>query len=390
MTPLLDSLPGKVFAALAACLIVATGVGLVLLWPERSSEARLPSSLRPTTEQAEVLAVAMQACQNPAARRCRRVDVKLLSGPDRGTRAVFRTGEAGFDPEVDVGDRLRLVKNETPVGGEGGSIEPYSLTDFERRSTIQWLLLGFVALVVAFGRWRGALAVVGLGISLAVVIQFVLPAMLDGRAPLAVALVGSLTIMFVTIALAHGVGPKSLAAALGTATSLLLTAALALAFTELVHLTGFSSEEATLLQANAGAVSLEGLVLAGIVIGALGVLDDVTVSQASAVMALQRANPAQGFGQLYRGGLTVGRDHVAATVNTLVLAYVGASLPILLIFAVGETPFADAVNREAVAEQIVATLVGSIGLIAAVPVTTALAALLAARQPPPDKSRSSI
>ena len=144
------------------------------------------------------------------------------------------------------------------------------------------------------------------------------------------------------------------------------------------------------MQANAGAVSLEGLVLAGIVIGALGVLDDVTVSQASAVMALQRANPAQGFGQLYRGGLTVGRDHVAATVNTLVLAYVGASLPILLIFAVGETPFADAVNREAVAEQIVATLVGSIGLIAAVPVTTALAALLAARQPPPDKSRSSI
>lgn len=390
MTSLLDSLPGKALAVLALCLMVATAVGLVVLWPDGGREARLPSSLRPAPEQAEVLAVAVQPCQNPGARRCRRVDARLLSGPDRGTRTVFRTGEAGFDPDVEAGDRLRLVKNETPIRGTDGSIEPYSLADFERRSTIRWLLLGFVALVVAFGRWRGALAVVGLGISLAVVIQFVLPALLEGRPPLAVAMIGSLAIMFVTIALAHGVGPKSLAAALGTAASLLLTAGLAVVFTELAHLTGFSSEEATLLQANAGAVSLQGLVLAGMVIGALGVLDDVTVSQASAVMALRRANPAQRFGQLYRGGLSVGRDHVAATVNTLVLAYVGASLPILLIFAVGETPFGDAVNREAVAEQIVATLVGSIGLIAAVPVTTALAALLAAPPPRSDKSRSSI
>ena len=127
------------------------------------------------------------------------------------------------------------------------------------------------------------------------------------------------------------------------------------------------------MQANAGAVSLEGLVLAGIVIGALGVLDDVTVSQASAVMALQRANPAQGFGQLYRGGLTVGRDHVAATVNTLVLAYVGASLPLLLVLSTLGTSWTDGIGTEPVATEIVRGLAGSLGIIAAVPLTTLIA-----------------
>jgi len=225
------------------------------------------------------------------------------------------------------------------------------------------------------------MALVGLGVSLGVVILFGVPAILDGRPPLAVALAGGLAVMLATIALAHGLGPKSIAAALGTAASLGLTVGLALAFTELAHLSGFASEEAALVQASGADISLEGLVLAGMVIGALGVLDDVTVSQASAVMALRRANPAQRWHELYRGALDVGRDHVAATVNTLVLAYAGASLPILLVFSVGATPFADAVNGEAVAEQIVATLVGSIGLIAAVPITTALAALLASRLP---------
>jgi uncharacterized membrane protein len=129
-------------------------------------------------------------------------------------------------------------------------------------------------------------------------------------------------------------------------------------------------------------------VLAGIVIAALGVLDDLTVSQASAVFALRRAGPAQSTGDLYRGAVSVGRDHVAATVNTLVLAYVGASLPVLLVFSVGDTPFADAINFEAVAEQVIGTLVGSIGLIAAVPPTTGIAAALAVRSPLDDSAHA--
>ena len=210
---------------------------------------------------------------------------------------------------------------------------------------------------------------------------FIVPAILEGASPLAVALVGSMAVMFATMGLAHGIGPKSVAASLGTSAALFLTAGLALVSIELANISGFSSEEATLLQGVAGQLSLEGLVLAGIVIAALGVLDDLTVSQASAVMALRRANPAHGARELYRGTVAIGRDHVAATVNTLVLAYVGASLPILLIFANQGTSFGEAVNRESIATEVVGGLVGSIGLIAAVPLTTVLAGLLAARLP---------
>jgi uncharacterized membrane protein len=162
----------------------------------------------------------------------------------------------------------------------------------------------------------------------------------------------------------------------------LLTVALALLFTDLTHLTGLSSEEAAFLQVNQSGVSLEGLLLAGMVIGALGVLDDVTVSQASTVLALRAANPTLRFRELFGRALRVGRDHVSATVNTLVLAYVGASLPLLLIFSSGELGFVETVTIELIAKEVVATLVGSIGLIAAVPITTALAASLSGRLEP--------
>jgi len=196
-----------------------------------------------------------------------------------------------------------------------------------------------------------------------------------------VAVVGALAVMILTILLCHGFGPQSIAAILGTSASLALTAGLAAAFIELANISGISSEESQLVLAGREDLSLRGLILAGIVIGALGVLDDLTVSQASAVMALRRALPSSGWRALYREALTVGRDHVAATVNTLVLAYVGAALPVLLIISVGGTTLGEAANIEEIAQEIVATLVGSIGLIAAVPIRTALAAVLAVRLP---------
>jgi uncharacterized membrane protein len=187
--------------------------------------------------------------------------------------------------------------------------------------------------------------------------------------------------MLATILLAHGAGPKSLAAIVGTTVSLLLTVLLAVIFTDLTHLTGLSSEEATFLQVNQGNLSLEGLLLAGMVVGALGVLDDVTISQSSTVLALRAANPSQGFRELFGRAMSVGRDHVSATVNTLVLAYVGASLPLLLIFSSTSLGLVETVNLELIAKEVVATLVGSIGLIAAVPITTAMAAVLARSVP---------
>jgi uncharacterized membrane protein len=214
---------------------------------------------------------------------------------------------------------------------------------------------------------------------LAIIVFFVAPSILEGNSPTSVALFGALAVMLVTIPLAHGIGPKTIAACLGTAASLVLTLGLADLFIGLSHLSGITSEEAVFLRASQQELSLQGLLLAGMVIGALGVLDDVTVSQASTVLAIRRANETLGFGALFRSAIGVGRDHIAATVNTLVLAYAGAFLPVLLVFSLAGTSFGEAINFEVVAEAIIGMLVGSIGLIAAVPVTTALAALLALR-----------
>lgn len=376
----LESTVARLFAGTVLALAVGTLVGLVVLWPGDRGEARLGEGLAASTERAQVERIETFPCSGFQTDECRRVQVRLLSGPDEGATSTLELGAGGLNPELSIGDQVRLTKDAGPAP-QAGDAPSYSLSDFERRSPMLWLLIAFALLVVLFGRLRGALSLLGLALSLLIVLLFIVPAILAGSSPLAVALIGSFAVMLVTIPLAHGVGPKSLAAILGTAASLVLTVLLALLFTNVAHLTGLSSEEATLLQVDEVGVSLQGLVLAGMVIGALGVLDDMTISQASAVMALRAANPAQRFGEIYSRGLEVGRDHVTATVNTLVLAYVGAALPILLIFSSGEIGFFDAANVEVVAKEIVATLVGSIGLIAAAPLTTALAATLSARVP---------
>lgn len=383
MQALLSTGWGRGFAGAALALALITVLGLLVLWPSGETEVELGPALSAGSERAEVERIESFACAGLQTDTCRRVEATLLSGPDAGDPASFDLGVGGPNPELDVGDEVRVVAQVPPGGGERAATSgpTYALTDFERRGPMLWLVVAFAALVILFGRLRGALSLVGLGLSLAVVALFIVPAILEGAEPLAVAVVGALAVMFATIPLAHGLGPKSVAAMLGTACSLLLTVALAVLFVELTHLTGLSSEEATLLQTNELGVSLRGLVLAGIVIAALGVLDDMTVSQASTVMALRAADPSQGFGSLFSAALRVGRDHVSATVNTLVLAYVGATLPLLLIFSATTLGFFEVVNFEVVATEIVATLVGSIGLIAAAPITTAIAALLGGRLP---------
>ncbi len=369
---------GRLYAAIALAITVGTVVALVLLWPTERPDSRL-AGFAANTEPATVERITEFPCSGFQTESCRRVAFRLTEGSEAGKSVALELGAGGLDPELDLGDRIRVAKDVAPPGVPGGTL--YSLADFERRAPMLWLALAFGVLVVLLGRLRGALSLLGLAVSVAVILAFIIPAILGGRPPLAVAIVGSAAIMLATIPLAHGLGPKSVAALLGSGASLLLTVGLAVLFTSLTHLTGLSSEEATTLQVNDAGVSFEGLLLAGIVIGALGVLDDMTVSQASTVMSLRAANPAQRFGDLYRAGLRVGRDHVSATVNTLVLAYVGAALPVLLIFSSGTVGFLEVVNFEIVAKEIVATLVGSIGLIAAAPITTALAALLAERLP---------
>ena len=192
--------------------------------------------------------------------------------------------------------------------------------------------------------------------------------------------------MLVTFVVTHGLRAKMLAAALGTTAALLVTLGLGSLFIELAHLSGLSSDEAVYLRTTVGTISIEGLLLAGMVIAALGVLDDLTVTQSATVLALRRANRALGFRSLFRAAVDVGHDHIAATVNTLVLAYAGASLPLLLLFSLSGQGLGDVATTQAVGTEIVRTLVGSIGLVASVPITTALAAAVASREKvvPPD------
>ena len=386
---LLETTAGRVVAGLAALLVAGVLAGLALLWPDGSGPRRTQGPAAGAIESAHVVSIAPGRCEDFAGPGCRLAELELRSGPDSGARTFLALPRDRFAPPIESGDDIRVARNTQGEAGEeaplgDASRQPVAFIDFERTGPLALLFLAFIALVVVLGRWHGVRALLGLGLSLALVVEFLAPAILDERPLVLTALVGALAVMVVTIVLSHGAGLKSIAAMLGTAGALLLTAVLALVAVRGANVTGLSSEQATLLIAGVGGqLSLQGLVIAGMVIGALGVLDDVTVSQASTVLALRRANPALGFRRLLGEALAVGRDHLGATINTLVLAYAGAALPVLLIFNTAGTPFGDAVGSEPVAEQIVAMLVGSIGLIAAVPLTTAIAALLASRLPPP-------
>ncbi|MGI9112735.1 MAG: YibE/F family protein [Gaiellaceae bacterium] len=378
------SLTVNLFWLAFGLVVASTAIGLVTLWPEDRAVEPPVGLVRPKTIRAELVAIAAAPCRSPGQRDCRVATIELREGPNKGERATLAINEPPDRLDLDVGDVLRVAENRLPPEAVlgGVKVDRYSLADFERRAPLLWLVLAFTALVLVTGRWKGLRALTGLAASLAIVILFVLPAILDGASPPGVALVGSLAIMLVTLVITHGFGPKMLAAALGTTTALLLTLGLGSLSIGLTHLTGLSSDEAIFIRASVGEISITGLLLAGMLIGALGVLDDLTVTQASTVLALRRANPALGFRRLFESAIAVGHDHIAATVNTLVLAYAGAALPVLLIFSLGGTSPGDALNSESVAAEVVATLVGSIGLIAAVPLTTALAAVLAGRISP--------
>lgn len=194
------------------------------------------------------------------------------------------------------------------------------------------------------------------------------------------AVVGACLIMFAVLYLTHGLSARTSTAVLGTLASLLLIGGLATAFTALARLTGFDETTSALIGTLGTGVDARGLLLAGVVIGALGVLDDVTVTQTSAVWELRHANPALSARGLYAAAMRIGRDHVSSAVNTLVLAYAGASLPLLLIFSVSGRGMGDVVTSEEVATEIVRTLVGSIGLVASVPITTLVAAVVASSE----------
>ena len=372
-------------------LLAATVLGLVVLWPADANPPTPdfmggPAKLADAT----VAKVDRRPCGGSTdtaagdkadkAALCQEASVKLTGGAGRETGKVVdvEVGQGADSPVLHKGDKIVVGRAGTGKAGDADAGGWY-FSDFQRRGPLLALAVFFALAIVVFGRWRGIFALAGLAVSFGVLVRFVLPAILAGKNPVAVAVVGSAAIMFAALYLAHGITARTTTAVLGTVGALFLTGLLAWIFLAGAHLTGMASEESGLLAASLSGVSLRGLLLGGMVIGSLGVLNDVTVTQASAVSELHLANPGYGFHRLYAAGLRIGRDHISSTVYTLVMAYAGASLPLLVLFTLSSRHLGDVLTSEIVAQEIVRTLVGSIGLVSAVPITTALAAFVADR-----------
>jgi len=272
----------------------------------------------------------------------------------------------------DYGDRVYLER----VAGVDGN-DRFYISDPVRTTPLLLIAALFVGLVLLTGRRQGLRSLLGTLFSLLVLFFFVLPQIVAGRDPVLVCIVGSIALLAVSTYVIYGWNFKAHAAVVGMMLSLILTGLLAWLFVGWARLTGLSEEGGFLVSALGPDINLRGLVLGGIIIGALGVLDDICVGQASAIFELINANRDLGWRQLFRRSLNIGRDHIAAMVNTLLLAYVGASMPLMLAFTIYQEPIWRRINREPVAEEIVRTLVGSLGLVLAVPITSLIASLMA-------------
>lgn len=270
-----------------------------------------------------------------------------------------------------VGDRVELYYSPSPAGGRD-----IVVVDWVRRPVLAWLVALFLFVSVAVARFKGLRAFVATGASLAIVITFIVPRILDGANPMLISLVGAGGILILAIYFVHGLNWSTSAALVGTFAAVVVTMVLGALFMQLAHITGLGSEEAMLITLNAGQVNMRGLVLAGLLVGALGALTDTTIVQASVVRELAHVDPSLPWTSLYASGMRVGHDHIGSLVNTLVLAYAGAALPLLVVLSLGDFTVARALNIELVAVEVVHTLVGSIGLILSVPITTALAAVM--------------
>ena len=273
--------------------------------------------------------------------------------------------------DFNAGDRV-LVTSSPP---SAGSEQTYFIADHVREGSLWLFALAFAAFVVFVARWQGAASLAGMVLSLLVILRFIVPGIIEGYDPVIISIIGAAVIMAASLYLSHGISRKTTTAFVGTGAALALTAVLAKVGVGVASLSGLADEQSgTLHIITEGGINAEGLLLAGMIIGALGVLDDVSVAQASAVFELKSANRMLHGWDLFERAMNIGRDHIASTVNTLFLAYAGAALPLLIIFSLQTESAGVLINREFLATEIIRTLVGSIGIVASVPLTTALAA----------------
>ena len=359
---------GRWLAAAAIATLALTVVGVLVLWP--SVDAEIPAALGTVGVErlnVDVTTVVTESCVgNPDAPiQCETINFSL---PD-GSTGNFQQTPSIATPNIADGDPL-------VVADQGPDIDPsfrYYFLDFQRTTPLLLLAGIFALAVVVLGRLQGVRSLVALLISFGVLLWFTLPALLETSSPVLVAIIGSAAVATVTLYLTHGVNHLTTVSLIGSLASLSLTGFLAWLFVDAARLTGLSDEDSLYLLVGNDQLDIRGVLLAGMIIGTIGVLDDVTVTQSAAVAEIHHANPHMAPRRLYQSALRVGRDHIGSTTNTLVFAYAGAALPLLMLLTQAQLPLGRALTSEIIAVEVIRALVGGVGLIASVPVTTALA-----------------
>ncbi|MBU1886057.1 YibE/F family protein [Patescibacteria group bacterium] len=306
------------------------------------------------------------------------LEIEVTKGEKKGELIKVKNSAAGQGmvsiqyQQYQVGDKVKIA---TQQDMDGETI--YSLDGMVKRGGLLTLTVLFIAVVLLVGRIWGALSLLGLITSFVVIFKLIIPLIIKGINPVLAAILGSMMIVPATFYISHGFNKKTHVGVVATFISLVITGLLAVYFVDVTHLTGFASEEAGFLQVERqGSIDIRGLLLAGIIISTLGILDDVTIGQASVVKQLKKANPKISFLELFKNGMKVGQDHISSMVNTLVLVYSGSALPLLLLFFDSQKTFVDILEFELIAEEIVRMLVGSIGLVLAAPLATIMAAYI--------------
>lgn len=291
---------------------------------------------------------------------------------DEGEIYQLDTGTSyteGLRYNLGVGDRVILQLLPT----ESGTYDAF-LADAVRTPRLLWIFVLFAFLSILIGRTRGLLALFGLGFTFLILFSVVFPMVLRGTSPVLATLLGCTAILAVNMHLSHGINRQTFFAFLSTVSGLLFAFVSAEVFIRFAFLSGLATEEATMLYWQTNDLLPTGILLAGILLGATGVLDDIAITQTEAVSEIHRANPKLTPKELYTSAMRIGRHHIASTVNTLVLAYAGASLPLFLLFLSHTDVTASSfINIEPVAEELVRTIAGTIGLLMTVPISTALA-----------------
>jgi uncharacterized membrane protein len=405
-----------VLLAVLVPILLGTAVALVVLWPQGA-----PPGTRPTDTTAVagdrvsgvVRSSSATTCEGessdrlpdgtiPATATCASVVARIESGPDEGKDVsvnippqVYRSGISPGD-HVDLtlfspqdGDEAAAIGKANPDALPNGNV--YAWVDFSRGMPLTVLAVIFAVLVTAVARLRGLAAIAGLAIAYLTIIKFMVPALRLGENPVAVAVVGSIAVMTLVLYLAHGVSAKTTTALLGTIFGLVLSGAITAWAASAAHLNGLSTEDNYVLSQLTGGLDLSGIIVCGIIVAGLGVLNDVTITQASAIWEVHGHAPHLGVRELFVSGMRVGRDHLASTVYTIAFAYAGAALPTLILIDLYQQPWDQVLTSGQIAEEIVRTLVGSIGLILAIPVTTLIAALIvSAGRAPADRRQPAV